>query len=151
MPLDDLQRAVFTALRTRRHPDSHVAGAAALHRDPISPRYSDDIGVFHDAADIVADNAEQDAIVLRESGFDVHWLVRAVGFHRAEIRAGREPLKIEWAYDSAFRFFPVVPDPVLGFRLHDADLAVNKVLAGAGRIEIRDYLDLILDTMETRS
>ena len=32
---------------------------------------------------------------------------------------------------------------MLGYRLHDADLAVNKVLAGAGRLVIRDYLDLI--------
>lgn len=46
-------------------------------------------------------------------------------------------------FDSAFRFFPVVPDPVLGYRLHHADLAVNKVLAGAGRLAIRDYIDLI--------
>jgi hypothetical protein len=57
-------------------------------------------------------------------------------------KAGRG-LKIEWVHDSAFRFFPVQPDPVLGFRLHDADLAVNKALAGAGRLAIRDYIDLI--------
>jgi hypothetical protein len=52
-------------------------------------------------------------------------------------------VKIEWVFDSAFRFFPVVPDPLLGYRLHDADLAVNKALAGAGRLVIRDYIDLI--------
>jgi hypothetical protein len=73
----------------------------------------------------------------------VTWQSRLEGFHRAVIERGGQRLKIEWTYDSAFRFFPVVPDPVMGYRLHDADLAVNKVLAGAGRLVIRDYLDLI--------
>lgn len=143
MPLDDLQRAVFAAIRAHRHPDSHIGGATALHRDPASPRYSEDIDVFHDAAEIVAGNAEQDAAALQAAGFAVRWHTRLVGFHRAEVEHNAEVLKLEWVYDSAFRFFPVQPDPVLGYRLHDADLAVNKVLAGAGRLAIRDYLDLV--------
>lgn len=143
MPLDALQSAVFAALRARRHPDSHVAGAAALHRDPASPRYSEDIDIFHDAAEIVATNADEDADVLRAAGFRVEWQTRTMGLYRAQIEGDGQRLKIEWAFDSAFRFFPVEPDPSLGYRLHDADLAVNKVLAGAGRLAIRDYLDLI--------
>ncbi len=143
MPLDPLQSAVFAALRARRHPDSHVAGAAALHRDPSSPRYSDDIDVFHDAAELVAANATADAAVLAEAGFVVVWQNRTEGFHRALVERGGQAVKIEWSFDSAFRFFPVVPDPLLGYRLHDADLAVNKALAGAGRLAIRDYIDLI--------
>ena len=132
MPLDALQSAVFAALRARRHPDSHVAGAAALHRHASSPRYSEDIDVFHDAAALVAVNADQDAAVLAESGFDVVWQNRTEGLHRAWVARDGQGVKIEWVFDSAFRFFPVVPDPVLGYRLHDADLAVNKALAGAG-------------------
>lgn len=50
---------------------------------------------------------------------------------------------LEWASDSAFRFFPVVADETLGFRLHDADAATNKVLAAAGREKVRDFIDLI--------
>lgn len=143
MPLDTLQSAVFAALRARRHPDSHVGGAAALHRDPASPRYSDDIDVFHDAAELVAINAAEDAAVLAEAGFTVVWQNRTEGFHRAWVERDGKGVKIEWVFDSAFRFFPVVPDPLLGYRLHDADLAVNKTLAGAGRLVIRDYIDLI--------
>jgi hypothetical protein len=143
MPLDALQSAVFAALRAQRHPDSHVAGAAALHRRDSSPRYSEDIDVFHDAAALVAINAEQDAAVLTREGFQITWQTRTEGFHRAWIERDGQSVKIEWVFDSAFRFFPVEPDPVLGYRLHDADLAVNKVLAGAGRLVIRDYLDLI--------
>lgn len=143
MPLDTLQSAVFATLRARRHPDSHIAGAAALHRDPSSPRYSDDIDVFHDAAELVEVNATADAAVLTEAGFTVVWQNRTAGFHRAWVARGGHGVKIEWVFDSAFRFFPVVPDQLLGYRLHDADLAVNKALAGAGRLVIRDYIDLI--------
>ena len=143
MPIDALQGAVFAALRSRRQPDSHVAGASALNRDPQSPRYSEDIDFFHDAAAIVDDNADADARVLEAEGFLVSWESPRTGFRRAWIERDGARMKVEWAYDSAFRFFPVQPDPILGYRLHDADLAVNKVLAGAGRLVIRDYLDLI--------
>jgi hypothetical protein len=149
MPLDTLQSAVFAALRSRRQPDSHVAGASALNRDPQSPRYSDDIDFFHDAAAIVDENADADAQVLEAEGFLVSWESPWAGFRRAWVERDDARIKIEWAYDSAFRFFPVQPDPVLGYRLHDADLAVNKVLAGAGRLVIRDYLDLVFYTSRT--
>ena len=142
MPLDDLQKAVFAALRARRHPDSHVGGAAALNRDDASPRYSDDIDLFHDVVALVAANAGADATVLAASGFRLSWQVRNPGFQRAQVERDGRSLRIEWVYDSAFRFFPGQPDPILGFRLHDADLAVNKVLAGAGRLAIRDFIDL---------
>jgi hypothetical protein len=99
--------------------------------------------VFHDAAELVAANATADATVLTDAGFVVVWQNRTEGFHRAWVERDGHGVKIEWVFDSAFRFFPVVPDPLLGYRLHDADLAVNKVLAGAGRLAIRDYIDLI--------
>ncbi len=34
-------------------------------------------------------------------------------------------------------------DPVFGFRLHDVDAAINKMLALAGRTEARDYVDTL--------
>ncbi len=52
-------------------------------------------------------------------------------------------MRLDWSYDSAFRFFPVQPDVDFGYCLHPADLAVNKILTLAGRTEIRDFLDLI--------
>ncbi len=86
--------------------------------------------MFHDAAELVATNAVGDATVLTDAGYTLVWQNRAEGFHRAWVERDGHGVKIEWVYDSAFRFFPVVPDPLLGYRLHDADLAVNKVLAG---------------------
>lgn len=99
--------------------------------------------MFHDAAELVAENASGDAAILVAAGYTVVWQNRTEGFHRALVERDGQGVKIEWVFDSAFRFFPVVPDPLLGYRLHDADLAVNKVLAGAGRLAIRDYVDLI--------
>ena len=53
------------------------------------------------------------------------------------------PLKIEWAQNSAFRFFPRQKDDLCGYRLHDADAATNKLLALAGRSEVRDFVDIL--------
>lgn len=44
-------------------------------------------------------------------------------------------MKLEWVYDSAWRFYPVEPDPELGYRLHYFDAATNKLLALSGRAE----------------
>ncbi|MBF0374759.1 MAG: hypothetical protein HQL39_15245, partial [Alphaproteobacteria bacterium] len=56
----------------------------------------------------------------------------------AVIRDAGEETVVQWMDDTVVRFFPVVD----GFRLHDADLAVNKVMAGASRSEARDAVDL---------
>ncbi len=58
-------------------------------------------------------------------------------------RRDRERTKIEWAHDSAWRFMPTVRHPLAGYVLHPVDLAVNKLLALAGRDEARDFLDVL--------
>jgi hypothetical protein len=50
---------------------------------------------------------------------------------------------MEWARDSSFGFFPLVRHPELGLTLHPFDLATNKVLALVGRLEVRDWVDVI--------
>lgn len=114
-----------------------------LHRDAASPRFSGDIDLFHDEVRLVAENAQRDFATLRAAGLEVEWATRSETFHRVWVTHGGERLKIEWVFDSAFRFFPVEPDPVLGYRLHPADLATNKMLAAAGRTVIRDFLDVM--------
>ena len=64
-------------------------------------------------------------------------------YYRAEARRGEDQLPLDWTNDTAFRFFPVVPDEEFGSCLHQADLAINKFLALAGRAEFRDYLDTL--------
>lgn len=143
MPISQIQKLILQKLAQNRDKGSFLAGATVLHRDKKSPRYSQDIDFFQDIADRVAECAEQDATTLKESGFDFEWLLRTPAFHRAIVEVKGQKLKIEWAHDSAFRFFPIQEDESCGYRLHDIDAAVNKVLALAGRSEVRDFVDTI--------
>ena len=61
----------------------------------------------------------------------------------AIVRKEEHAAKVDWARDSDWRFMPTVRDDRVGFVLHPADLAVNKVLALAGRDEARDVLDTL--------
>jgi hypothetical protein len=142
VPLSRLQTELLRRLAAHRAPDSDVAGATVLNQD--APRYSEDIDVFHDREEAVARAADADAALLRDGGYVVEWLRREPGIHVAVIRHGDEATRLEWARDSDFRYFPTIPDPLFGFRLHVADLATNKALAAAGRREPRDVLDLLL-------
>ena len=58
------------------------------------------------------------------------------------MRSG-ESVLLQWAQDSAYRFFPLVQSDVFGLTLHPFDLATNKVLALVGRVEARDWVDVI--------
>ncbi len=54
--------------------------------------------MFHDASDIVAINAREDAVVLTEAGFHVVWHTRTEGLHRAWVERssfGRFSLPIQ--------------------------------------------------------
>ena len=141
MPLSELQHEILLLLAELRNPDSYVAGASALNHD--SPRFSEDIDIFHDREEKVADAARADTQFLAGHGFGIRWLRREPGLHAAILQKGNESTKLEWARDSDFRFFPTVKDELFGYRLHIVDLATNKALAAAGRCEPRDVLDLL--------
>jgi hypothetical protein len=143
MPLTTFQRAVARLLAAHRNPESHLAGGAVINRADSSFRYSSDLDIFHDAAESVAVCAQADAQTLQAAGYLVEWTLRQEGFFRAEVSRGADRLRLDWAHDSAFRFFPVEPDEDFGYCLHPADLAINKVLALAGRSEFRDFLDIL--------
>ena len=143
MPLSSPQVELLRRIAANRSPESYVAGATVLHRTPETPRYSEDLDLFHDLEDSIAQSAATDAITLRDAGYVFSWLLRTPTFQRALVEIAGQQLKIEWAYDSAFRFFPIQADDLCGYRLHDADAATNKVLALAGRNEIRDFVDVL--------
>ena len=143
MPLTRMHAELLARIAANRNPDSYVAGATVLHLAADTPRFSDDLGLFHDLEDSVARSAEADAATLRAAGYEISWLLRTPSFHRALVTVAEQQLKIEWAHDSAYRFFPVQRDDLCGYRLHDADAATNKVLALAGRDEIRDFVDVL--------
>lgn len=143
MPLTPFQRSVAHILAKNRNPDSHIAGGAALNRADTCLRISEDLDIFHDAAEGIAASAQVDMQALLEAGLDVEITQHTAGMVKAVVSKGTDRVRLDWTSDSAFRFFPAQPDADFGYVLHLADLATNKVLALAGRQEIRDYLDIL--------
>lgn len=143
MPLTEFQRSILLLLKAHRNPNSYVAGGVAIHRADDSIRHSHDVDFFHDTDEAVSAGSRSDLELLQRSGYDVELLIDQPGYVRAVVGRSERSLKLEWARDTAFRFFPVLEDPDLGYRLHDVDLAVNKCLALANRNEVRDIVDLL--------
>ena len=143
MPLGPFEREVLRLIAVNRNPDSFVAGATVLHQSPASPRSSQDVDIFHDSEEALAQSAEADTRVLRAAGYEVIEHKREATFRRALVQKGRDATKLEWVHDSAFRFFPAEPDAEMGWRLNFWDAATNKVLALFGRHVFRDYVDTL--------
>jgi hypothetical protein len=108
-----------------------------------APRLSHDIDLFHDSAEALAASWMSDRVLLESASYDVSVIRERPAFVEAVVRAGQESVLLQWVQDSAYRFFPLVEHPVLGLALHPFDLATNKVLAMAGRLEPRDWIDVI--------
>ncbi len=143
MPLTKFQREIALLLAANRSEDSYLAGAAALHRAPHSKRYSNDLDYFHDSEQRVASAFEADRDLLLKAGSTIQIEMNQRGFIRAVVSRADEMTKIEWAHDSAWRFMPPIRNEEVGVQLHPIDLAINKVLALAGRDEPRDFLDIL--------
>ncbi len=145
MALTPLQRDVCRLLADGRlrHRDSYVAGGVALSVAVRSHRLSRDVDLFHDTTEAVARSWDRDRLALESAGFEVAPLRERPGYVEAAIARGTDRLVMEWTRDSAFRFFPLVEDDDLGLALHPFDLATNKVLALVGRLEVRDWVDVL--------
>ena len=144
MPITLFQKKVLTLLAQHRSPDSHVAGGLALNAFFADGRLSRDADIFHDTEKRLDQSAEQDTRLLVQHGYLVEWLMQKEHLKRAKITLGIEDMTIDWAFDSAFRYFPAEKDETLGWRLHLADLATNKALALTGRSKTRDLFDMVL-------
>ena len=143
VPLTDFQKTVLHILSQNRNPESYVAGGILLNQAVDTPRFSDDVVVFHDLAESVASSARVDALALTTLGYSVEWTSQEPFIYRAVIQKSGHILRLDWLFDSAFRFFPIERNPETGFCLNFWDAAVNKVLALAGRSEPRDFVDTV--------
>jgi hypothetical protein len=145
MALTDLQRDLCRLVARQRvaSGESYVAGGVALNELLSSARVSDDIDLFHDSEAALDASWVADRELLRREGYGVDILRQRPGFVEASIRRGGDRVLMQWARDSAFRFFPLVEHPDLGLVLHPFDLATNKVLALVGRLEVRDWIDVL--------
>ena len=143
MPLTPFQQALLAELAKAPNDARYLAGGAAMHFAPNSARYSDDLDFFHDSEARVAAAFGADRTRLLHAGYAVELELSLPGFVRAIVRRGEAATRVDWAHDSAWRFMPLVRDPLGGLLLHPVDLAINKVLALAGRDEPRDFVDML--------
>ncbi len=141
MPLTKIQVEILRLLAAGRDPESYVAGATPLNCE--APRYSGDIDLFHSHEQRLADAAAKDTQTLEAAGYSVRWIRRLPTMYTAEIGGSEGTTRLEWVVDSDYRFFPIVKDELFGYVLHPVDRATNKVMAAAGRREVRDIVDLV--------
>lgn len=145
MALTTFQRTLCRLLAEHRVASgvSYVAGAAALNELLSAPRVSRDLDLFHDSEAAVAAAWSEDRALLEQHGFSIRVVHERPAYVEAEVAGASESVRMEWARDSAFRFFPLVAHEEFGLVLHPFDLATNKVLALVGRLEVRDWIDVI--------
>jgi hypothetical protein len=101
------------------------------------------VDLFHDTATALEASWDSDRKLLEAQGYTVRALRERASFVEASVTRSDDSLILQWLRDSAYRFFPLVEHPELGLTLHPFDLATNKVLALVGRLEVRDWIDVI--------
>jgi hypothetical protein len=141
MALTQLQSDILRTLAKNRSETSYLAGGLMLNKD--WQRRSDDIDIFHDSDEEVTEAAQADLATLDAAGYKTHRDFIIYGCVDATVSDGASSTIIQWFAETRRRFFPLVKDEAWGARLHQADLAVNKVLAASGRSKARDIADLV--------
>lgn len=61
----------LTLLAVNRNTESYLAGGAALHFEPTSKRFSNDLNYFHDSAERVASAFTEAHTLLEEHSYTV--------------------------------------------------------------------------------
>lgn len=145
MALTEYQIAILRLLSERRKREgvSYIAGGAALNDALKACRRSNDIDIFHDTTEALKTTWNEDRKTLCDAGYSIDIIRENPSFVEVVVRKNDGQVLIQWLRDSAFRFFPLVEDALLGLTLHPFDLATNKILAMAGRLEPRDWIDTI--------
>jgi len=141
MALTQLQSDILRSLAKNRSETSYLAGGLMLNKN--WQRRSDDIDIFHDTDEEVTGAAQADLAILDAAGYKTHKDVLIYGCVDATVSDGKSETIIQWFSETKRRFFPLVKDEEWGARLHQADLAVNKILAASGRSKARDIADLV--------
>lgn len=145
MALTKFQQTICHLIATNRleQGEAYVAGGVALNLLTEGKRISRDIDLFHDTLEALEATWQADRTLLENHGYELRSVHERPGYVEAIVGKGSDTVLMQWTRDSAFRFFPLVKHEELGLVLHPFDLATNKLLAMAGRLEIRDWMDVI--------
>lgn len=145
MALTRFQKDICQLIATNRkeQQESCVAGGSALNEIICAPRLSHDIDLFHDTQEALLKTWEADRKLLVSNDYKVDVVRDHPSFIEVMVSRDRNHVLLQWVRDSAYRFFPLVEHDDFGLTLHPYDLATNKVLAMVGRVEVRDWIDVI--------
>ena len=145
MPATAFQRQLcqLIAATRRQSGESYIAGGVALNTLLDAPRVSKDVDLFHDTDEALRVCWDNDRALLTANGYTLKVFRQTLSFVEALVSRDAESVIVQWVRDSAFRFFPLIEDEQFGLVLHPFDLATNKVLALAGRLEPRDWIDVL--------
>lgn len=146
MPLTAFQRSVCKIIAENRikSGESYVAGGVALSELTRTSRLSQDIDLFHDTREALANSWFADRRELDKNGYATAIVREMTTFIEAEVSRAGQSVRMQWCCDSAFRFFPLMEHPDFGLVLSPFDLATNKILALVGRSEVRDWVDALV-------
>ena len=141
MPLDEFQKGVIAVISRNRSPGSPFAGGAVIQQHGF--RLSEDQDIFTASEEPLDKLVQADRAALESAGYTVRPARSYSGFRECKVM---KPLVgttvLQWTVALAREFYAPVPDRQFGYRLHLADLAVNKALAASGRMRKRDFVDL---------
>ena len=145
MAITKFQRILCKIISDNRkvNNESYIAGGIALNHLIDAPRLSHDIDIFNDSKNAVYASFELDSCILKKENYELKIIRDRNGFIEADISKGNDSILVQWTTDSCFRFFPLLEDKDFGLTMHPFDLATNKILALAGRLEVRDWIDVI--------
>jgi hypothetical protein len=79
VPLTPYQEKVARLLSANRSVDSYLAGDAAIHLEPNTRRYSNDLDYFQDSVERVATAFTDDVRLLSDAGHEVAAEIRLPG------------------------------------------------------------------------
>lgn len=145
MAITEYQRGICRLIARNRieQGEAYVAGGVALNTLIQAPRLSRDIDLFHDTRAALTATWDADRRLLEDHSYTVDAQRERPTFVEALVRRGGDTVAMQWVCDSAYRFFPLVEHDDFGLTMHPFDLATNKVLALVGRLEVRDWIDVM--------
>lgn len=141
--ISDLQKRLLLALHNLSDsPYFYLTGGTALAEFYFGHRKSYDLDIFTSEQGLVLPFSRIVEEKLKKIFPSLNVVRRFSSFVEFEISQEDEIIKLQFAYDSLFRFKDPV-DSDLGIKINNyKDLVVDKFLAFFGRVEPRDAIDL---------
>ena len=124
-----------------REPDSPFADGAVIQQHGFRP--SEDLDTFAVSSKCLDELVQAGRSALVAAGHSVRPGRSHDGFRECVVMKSLiGTTTLQWTHGLASEFCFPLSDPMFGHRLHFAALGVNKALAAAGRMEVRDFVDL---------